>query len=113
MSRTASTACSRATLGDVYKVDWVTGNDSDLRNLNAREILLEKGEASSLHVGVGDQVRLLSNSRETATVTVTGIYKDDSLLQGGMITSPLLQRLTKINGVQLVLATVQERQRAR
>ena len=94
------------TLGQVYKVDWVSGNDSDLRNLNASQILLEKGEASSLHVGVGDQVHLLSNSRKRATVTVTGIYKDDSLLQGGMITMPLLHRLTDMNGVQLVLATV-------
>ena len=43
-----------ATLGKVYKVDWVDGNDADLRNLNDSGILLEKGEATSLHVEVGD-----------------------------------------------------------
>ena len=95
-----------ATLGDVYKVDWVDGNNADLRNLNAAGILLEKGEASSLHVKVGSPVRLLSNSRKTATVTVRGIYKDDSLLQGGMITTGLLHSLTDVKGVQIVLATV-------
>ncbi|HET6172042.1 MAG TPA: FtsX-like permease family protein [Gaiellales bacterium] len=95
-----------ATLGQVYKVTWVKGNDSALRGLNDSAILLEKGEASSLHAKVGDRVKLLSNSRERATVTVRGIYKDDSLIQNGMITRTLLHRLTNANGVQIVLATV-------
>ena len=83
-----------STIGKVYKVTWVSGKDSDLTGLNDSGILLEKGEASSLHVKVGDHVRLLSNSRKTATVTVRGIYKDDTLLQNGMITTNLLHRLT-------------------
>ena len=49
---------------------------------------------------------LLSNSRKRATVTVRGIYKDDTLLQNGMITTTLLHRLTDVSGVQTVLATV-------
>ena len=85
---------------------WVTGNDSDLTGLDDSGILLEKGEASSLHAKVGDRVRLLSNSRKRATVTVRGIYKDDTLLQNGMITTSLLHRLTDVSGVQTVLATV-------
>jgi hypothetical protein len=95
-----------ATLGKVYKVTWVSGNDSDLTGLNNNGVLLEKGEATSLHVKVGDRVRLLSNARETATVTVRGIYKDEQLISNGMITTSLLQRLTNVNGVQIVLATV-------
>ena len=51
-------------------------------------------------------VRLLSNSRKRATVTVRGIYKDDTLIQNGMITTRLLRRLTDVTGVGLVLATV-------
>jgi putative ABC transport system permease protein len=94
------------TLGDVYKTTWVTGDDSALSNLDDTGILLEKGEAKSLHATVGDRVRLLSNSRKTATVTVRGIYKDDTLLQNGMVTRPLLRRLTNTTGVQIVLATV-------
>jgi putative ABC transport system permease protein len=39
-------------------------------------------------------------------VTVRGIYKDDSLMQNGMVTATLLRRLTNVTGVQLVLATV-------
>ncbi len=50
-------------------------------------------------------MRLLSNSRKTATVTVRGIYKDDTLLQNGMITATLLRHLTDVSGVQTVLAT--------
>jgi putative ABC transport system permease protein len=95
-----------ATLGKVYKVTWVDGNDAALRGLSASGILLEKGEASSLHAKVGDRVTLLSNSRKRATVTVRGIYKDDTLLQNGMITTVLLHRLTDVSGVQTVLATV-------
>jgi putative ABC transport system permease protein len=95
-----------ATLGKVYKVTWVNGNDAALRGLNAGGILLEKGEASSLHAKVGDRVTLLSNSRKRATVTVRGIYKDDTLLQNGMITTGLLHHLTDVSGVQTVLATV-------
>jgi putative ABC transport system permease protein len=87
-------------------VTWVDGNDAALRGLNASGILLEKGEASSLHAKVGDRVILLSNSRKRATVTVRGIYKDDTLLQNGMITTVLLHHLTDVNGVQTVLATV-------
>ena len=95
-----------ATLGKVYKVTWVDGQDSDLTNLDDSGILLEKGEATSLHAKVGDPVRLLSNSRKRATVTVRGIYKDDTLMQNGMITTTLLRRLTDVTGVGLVLATV-------
>jgi putative ABC transport system permease protein len=95
-----------ATIGKVYKTTWVTGNDSDLSRLTDSEILLEKGEASSLHAKVGDRVNLLSNSRKRATVTVTGIYKDDTLMQNGMITQQLVHRLTDVSGVGFVLATV-------
>jgi putative ABC transport system permease protein len=94
------------TFGKVYKVDWVKGSDSDLSGLDDTGILLEKGEAASLHVDVGDRIRLLSDARKTATVTVRGIYKDDSLMQNGMVTMQLLRRLTNVTGVQLVLATV-------
>ena len=69
-------------------------------------MLIEESEAKSLHVGVGDPVRLLSNSRERATVTVRGIYKDDALLTGGILTQTLLQRLTQVSGAQVVLATL-------
>ncbi|MDX6561578.1 MAG: putative transport system permease protein [Gaiellales bacterium] len=96
------------TIGSVYKVDWVKGDDSALKSLDDRGILVEKREASSLHVGVGDRVKLLSNSRDAATVTVRGIYKDDSLLKNGMVTAHLLRRLTHLNGAQLVLATVDQ-----
>jgi putative ABC transport system permease protein len=94
------------TFGDVYKFDWVKGGDSDLRSLDASGILLEKAEATSLHLRVGSTVRLLSNSRKRASVTVRGIYKDDALMNGGILTAPLLQRLTETNGVQIVLATL-------
>jgi putative ABC transport system permease protein len=95
-----------ATIGKVYKTTWVTGNDSDLSGLTDSGILLEKGEASSLHAKVGDRVSLLSNSRKRATVTVRGIYKDDTLMQNSMITEHLLHSLTDVTGVQIVLATV-------
>ena len=94
------------TFGDVYKTDWVHGQDSDLSDLNDSGILLEQAEATSLHVGVGSQVHLLSNSRERATVTVRGIYKDDVLMKNGIVTAQLLHRLTAVSGVQVVLATI-------
>ncbi len=61
---------------------------------------------TSLHVGVGSTLHLLSNSRKRATVTVRAIYKDDALMKGGILTAPLLQRLTQASGVQVVLATL-------
>ena len=39
-------------------------------------------------------------------MTVRGIYKDDALLTGGIITQTLLQRLTHMSGAQVVLATL-------
>ena len=51
-------------------------------------------------------MHLLSNSRERATVTVRGIYKDDALLTGGILTQTLLHRLTQVSGAQIVLATL-------
>jgi putative ABC transport system permease protein len=93
------------TFGEVYKTTWVKGTDSDLNDLDDRGILLEKDEASSLGVDVGDRVNLLSNSGERAAVTVRGIYDDDQLVTNGMVTSSLLRRLTNIQGVQIVLAT--------
>ncbi len=94
------------TLGTVYKMTWVNGDDADLRNLDDTGILLEKKEAKSLKLGVGDEVRLLSNGRRAATVTVRGIYDDDTLLSNGVITNSLLDRLTNTSAVQFVLATV-------
>jgi putative ABC transport system permease protein len=87
-------------------VTWISGANPDLANLDDTGILLEQGEAKSLHAVVGSRVKLLSNARRQATVTVRGIYKDTTLLQNGMITTHLLQRLTKTSGVDTVLATV-------
>jgi putative ABC transport system permease protein len=95
-----------ASIGKVYKVTWVSGTDADLNSLDDGGILLEKGEASSLHAKVGDRVTLLSNSRRRAAVTVRGIYKDETLMQNGMITTNLVHRLVDARGVQVVLATV-------
>ena len=94
------------TLGQVYKVTWISGSDPDLTNLDDSGILLEQSEAKSLHAVVGDSVRLLSNAGLRATVKVRGIYKDTTLLQNGMVTTHLLHRLTKTSGVETVLATV-------
>ncbi|MDX6620076.1 MAG: hypothetical protein QOK36_2462 [Gaiellales bacterium] len=61
------------TFGAVYKFEWIKGGDADLSGLDATGILLEMSEADSLHVGVGEPLHLLSNSRVRATVTVRGI----------------------------------------
>jgi putative ABC transport system permease protein len=94
------------TFGDVYKFEWVKGGNADLTGLDDKGMLMEESEAKSLHVGVGDPVHLLSNSRERASVTVRGIYKDDALLTGGILTQTLLHNLTQVNGAQTVLATL-------
>jgi putative ABC transport system permease protein len=94
------------TFDRVYKFEWVSGSDSAARGLDASGILLEKGEAKSLHASVGSRIKLLSNSRTRATVTVRGIYKDDALMTNGIITSRLLQHLTQHSGDQLVFATI-------
>jgi putative ABC transport system permease protein len=103
---TALNGVDPKTLGAVYKMTWVDGDDADLQNLDDTGILLEKDEAKSLKLDVGDEVRLLSNGRRAATVTVRGIYDDDTLLANGSITNSLLDRLTNTSAVQVVLATV-------
>ena len=83
-STTASTASIRRRSTTSTSSSGSRGPTADARGLDASGILLEKGEAKSLHVAVGSRIKLLSNSRTRATVTVRGIYKDDALMTNGI-----------------------------
>ena len=83
------------TIGEVYKFEWVTGGNGDLSGLDRQRDPAREGRGVVAARERRRSVHLLSNSRKRATVTVRGIYKDDTLMQNGIITSSLVQRLTQ------------------
>jgi putative ABC transport system permease protein len=69
-----------ATLGSVYRFDWVDGDDDLLGRLGEDDVLVEEDPAENASLEVGDRVRIRGVSE--GEFTVRGIYRDDGILTG-------------------------------
>lgn len=74
-----------ATLADVYRFDWLEGDDELLARLGGGNAVVEEQFAKARDIDVGDSYEVVTPSGGRATLTAIGKYKDPTILQG-MIT---------------------------
>ncbi len=100
-------AIEPATIGQLYKFDWVDGSQKSLDELGSNGVLLEENLATDGDFKVGDKVDIQGPSGNV-TLTVRGIYKDDALL-GGMSMGPVpFDQLAEQKRVSSVLVKVDQ-----
>jgi putative ABC transport system permease protein len=74
-----------STLADVYRFDWLDGDDELLSQLGGGNALIEEQFAKARDIELGDTYEVVTPSGGRATLTAIGRYKDPTILQG-MIT---------------------------
>jgi putative ABC transport system permease protein len=62
------------TIDHFYSFDWVHGDDRTVPSMGVDDALVAKSYAEDNHLGVGDELKVLSATGEKRTVTVRGVY---------------------------------------
>jgi putative ABC transport system permease protein len=78
-------------LSDVYRFDWVNGDDALLGQLGANGALVEKDIAESQNLAPGDTLRAESQSGATTELKVLGTFEDPNLLNGIVVSNDALK----------------------
>jgi len=82
-----------STFGQVYRFDWVKGSPATLAGLAPGDVLVEQDTARSAHLSVGERIPMTTETGLQSTVTVTGIYRDQALLQGFVLPISVFARI--------------------
>jgi len=91
-SNASVTAIDPSTFAKVYRVEWTSGSDSVLAQLDSSGAVLTKGYASSEHLHIGSVLMLLTPSGRHVVLTVRGIAEDNARLLGNITISLGLAR---------------------
>jgi putative ABC transport system permease protein len=98
-------AANPRTIADVYRFDWLDGDDALLDHLGRNEALIEQQFSKARHVSVGDTFRVETASGGRASLTAVGEYKDPLLLQGMIVAPKTLGAISPARDPILILAT--------
>ena len=74
-----------AAFAQLWKLNWVDGNDSLLGQLGRGSVLLDEQTATSLGVTVGGTIRVATMEGGKARLKVLGTYKDATMLTGLLV----------------------------
>jgi putative ABC transport system permease protein len=101
--QTTAAGIDPASIGQVYRFNWVGPQPLALADLGPGDVLLERDTARAAHLHVGQRVRVASPSGLGAALAVRGIYTDRALLPGVALPSPEFDQLFTQGQVQQVL----------
>ena len=96
-----------STFGQVYRFDWVQGSPAVLSGLAPGDVLVEQDTARSAHLSVGERVTMTTETGLQSTVTVSGIYRDQALLQGFVVPITAFDRIFHQPRLQAVFIKLQ------
>jgi putative ABC transport system permease protein len=82
------------TLADVYRFDWIDGDDELLGRLRGDNALIEEQFAKAREIEVGDSYEVVTPSGGRATLRAIGMYKDPTILQGMVVDRPTLEAIS-------------------
>ena len=82
-----------ATIGQVYRFEWVDGSDAALSDLAPGDAIVERDTARAAQLRVGDRVQMTTETGLRALLTVRGIYRDQALLRGFALSRSAFDRL--------------------
>jgi putative ABC transport system permease protein len=77
--KTALTAIEPQSFGRMYKIEWEHGSAASLAALAHDGAILTKKFASAHHLSVGQRLQVMTPTRQTVTLTVAGIVKEEVL----------------------------------
>jgi putative ABC transport system permease protein len=92
-----------ASIGQVYRFDWVGQQPLALSDLGPGDALLERDTARAAHLRVGQPVGVATPSGLRVNLVVRGIYTDRALLSGLALPLPEFAQLFTQGQVQQVL----------
>jgi putative ABC transport system permease protein len=76
--------------GSVIEIDWLKGGPATMRRLRDGEVIVDKSLASDNDLGVGDEVRFLTQIGARPRLQIVGEYEDKAELLGGAIVTQQL-----------------------
>ena len=97
-----------ANFAQLYRVDWVEGDDSVLERLRGDTALIEEQFSKTHDLGVGDSYRIETPSGGTARLRVIGVYRDPQLLQGTIVRQDLFDRVSAARDPWMIFAAVRD-----
>jgi putative ABC transport system permease protein len=97
-----------ANLAELYRVDWVEGDDATLGRLRGDTALIEEQFSKAHGVDVGDTFRIETPSGGTAELRTLGIYRDPQLLQGTIVPQDLFDRVSAARDPWMIFAATRE-----
>jgi putative ABC transport system permease protein len=77
--KSAVTAIEPQSFGRMYKIEWEHGSAASLAALAHGGAILTKKFASAHHLSVGQRLLVMTPTRQTVTLTVAGIVKEEVL----------------------------------
>jgi putative ABC transport system permease protein len=95
-------------LSNVYAFEWLEGDDALLASLGPGEALVEEQFADAHALGVGDRYRVATSSGREADLTVAGVYRDPTILQGSLATAETLSTFSEARDPISVLVAADE-----
>ncbi len=75
---------------EVLAIDWTEGGSATLRELDSREVILDKSFADDQGLEVGDSIRFLTQTGKRPKLRVIGEFDDRAELFGSAIVTPAL-----------------------
>jgi putative ABC transport system permease protein len=93
-----------ANFAQLYRANWVQGNDALLPEVRGRTALVEQQFSKKHGVGVGDSYRIETPSGGTVTLRAIGIYRDPQLLQGSIVSRDLFESVSAARDPWMIFA---------
>jgi putative ABC transport system permease protein len=81
-------------LDATYSFEWIDGGDELIGSLSRNEALVEEQFAKAHDLETGDGYRVETPSGGRAWMTVLGIYRDPTILQGSVVTPETLRLIS-------------------
>ena len=97
-----------ANLAQLYRVNWVDGDDSALNRLRGDTALVEEQFSKTHDVGIGDSYRIETPAGGTAQLRVIGVYRDPQLLQGTIVSQDLFDRVSAARDPWMIFAATRD-----
>jgi putative ABC transport system permease protein len=93
-----------ANLAQLYRVDWVDGDDTVIDRLRGDTALVEEQFSKTHHVHVGETFEIETPSGGEAELRAIGIYRDPQLLQGTIVPQDLFDRVSAARDPWMIFA---------
>ena len=101
-------AVAPASLAELYRVDWVEGDNTVLDSLRGDTALVEEQFSKAHGVDVGETFTIETPSGGQAELRALGVYRDPQLLQGTIVPQDLFDRVSEARDPWIIFAATSD-----